>query len=66
MTITDLKEEHSHGLFATHKNINQSIKYATEMVHTLPSKDRIGFYTAMYCLLNTTLAECEKLSLKEM
>lgn len=66
MTITDLKEKHTHCLFATRDTIDEALKYACKVIASMPENERIYMYTAVYLVSNTVLAECEKLDLKEM
>lgn len=67
MTISEMKERYTCGLFATLDSIEEAVEFASDIVFsTSKQKDRIYGYTAIQVLLNTALNECEKRELKEI
>lgn len=66
MTIQKIKDNYSHGLFATHPTTGHALRYAYELVETLAPAERIAMYTAIHVVLNSALDEVLSLALKEM
>lgn len=54
------------GLFATRDSLPEALEYANTLIAAIRPTDRVAAYTALHVVLNTALAEIEKLSMSNV
>lgn len=60
--INDFADSLRVGLFAECANMGEAMKYAYNLIETLPQEFKAGAYTGLHVVLNTVAADLKRLT----